>query len=244
MAEQLVAGVLDIQIQQLKENGLQQLPVYIDIVAMRANLSRLTEQQMRAVLASLAEAQRATEPRRTQLLQSARHQAREVVTVLLAERDRLRRRMRVARLAAELQQLIIMQTGTLGQSRELRDIEPDRRERELLSVMEDQRDNHVVFSQLLASLNAVSKWGGKTGASAVSCLQVLTERHVEDQYREAEQLLAATELTGAVASQQGIVTDLRAALQRLRDALGVEELNPYVKSLQARQLADQQRSPH
>ena len=241
MAEQLVVGILDVQLQQLRENGLQHLPVFIDIVAMRANLNRLTDEQMQAVMKSLAEAQTSSEPRRSELLQEARHQARNVVVVLLAERDRLRRRMRVARLAAELQQLILMQLETYEKTGDLRDEGPAEQERKLLSAIEDQRDNYVVFGQLVTSLDAVSEWGGNTGTSAMSCLQVLTERGVDEKYSATEQLMVAAELAGAVDSQEQIVADLRAALQRLRDSLGVEELNPLAKALQARELLDQQR---
>ncbi len=241
MAEQLIAGVLDIQLQQLRENGLQHLPVFIDIVAMRANLNRLTAEQMQAVRKSLAEAQSSSEPRRTELIQEARRQARDVVVVLLAERDRLRRRMRVARLAAELQQLIVMQLETFEKTGELRNESPVEQERELLSVIEDQRDNHVVFGQLATSLDAVSGWGGNTGTSAMSCLQVLTQREVDKQYSATEQLMAAAQLAGAAESQEQIIVDLRAALQRLRDSLGVDDLNPSTKALQARELLDQQR---
>jgi hypothetical protein len=54
-------------------------------------------------------------------------------------------------------------------------------------------------------------------------------------------LLASNQLAGAMEAQQQIILDLRAALQRLRDALGVDETHPYAKSLQARELAEQQR---
>ncbi len=240
MAQQLVAGVLDRQLRQLKENELQHLPIYVDILAMRSNLQQLTENQMRTVVDSLAEAQQVAEPRRSELMQIAREQSRNVVVALLAERERLWRRMKIARLSVELEQVIAMQKEALGKTSYLRDRRQAEQDLELLSIIEDQRDTRVVFEQLLASLNSVARWGGHTGASAASCLQLLNERTVERRFAETERYLAAVVLVNSTDCQQQIILDLQAALQRLRDSLGVEEVTRPTNASQVRELFKEQ----
>ena len=43
MARELISSILDIQIQQLEENGLQEMEIYRDIKTMRANLGELVD---------------------------------------------------------------------------------------------------------------------------------------------------------------------------------------------------------
>ncbi len=57
MAQQLVSSVLDLQLRQLEENRLTDLPIYSDIQLMRGNLSELVDREMAAVIEQLAAAQ-------------------------------------------------------------------------------------------------------------------------------------------------------------------------------------------
>ena len=51
MAHQLVTGILDVQLQQLEENGLKELPVYREIAGMKKNIGALVDKEMeKAVL--------------------------------------------------------------------------------------------------------------------------------------------------------------------------------------------------
>ena len=114
LARELVASVLDIQVRQLKENGLEHLPIYREINEMRGNIDGLVEAQMQDVVQLLVKAQEAERDQRLPLLNQARDKIREVVINLMAERQKLLRRLQIAKIAAQVQQLIVMQTRTMN----------------------------------------------------------------------------------------------------------------------------------
>ena len=60
LAAQLVSDVLDLQLRQLQENGLQHLPVYTEIKSMRRNIHELVDREMRQVVEQLRQADQAT----------------------------------------------------------------------------------------------------------------------------------------------------------------------------------------
>ncbi len=57
LARQLVTGVLDQQLEQLRENGLESLPVYGDILLTRECLHQLAQDEMQSIIALLQEAE-------------------------------------------------------------------------------------------------------------------------------------------------------------------------------------------
>ena len=89
MTADLVAGVLDIQIEQLKENGLQDLPIYREVVGMRANLDNLVQTEMQEVVGLFVQAQSGDRAQRLKSYQLARGKVREIVVTLMAERRKL-----------------------------------------------------------------------------------------------------------------------------------------------------------
>ncbi|HVW01743.1 MAG TPA: hypothetical protein VHB77_15435, partial [Planctomycetaceae bacterium] len=56
MTRELISSVLDIQLEQLEENGLQELPLYRDIQTMRTNIDTLVQGEMQKVVTILEEA--------------------------------------------------------------------------------------------------------------------------------------------------------------------------------------------
>src|SRR5262245_30646523 len=100
LAEELVSAVLDIQLRQLDENGLQSLPIYRDIATMKGNVAGLVRGDMDAVVQLLVEAQEVAPSLRDAKLNAARAKIRDVVVQLMAERQRLYRRMHIAKLSA------------------------------------------------------------------------------------------------------------------------------------------------
>src|SRR5690606_3760129 len=59
LARELVAGVLDVQLQKLEENGLTERQIYPDIRSMQQNIDGLIEAEMRQVVELLRQAQTA-----------------------------------------------------------------------------------------------------------------------------------------------------------------------------------------
>jgi dephospho-CoA kinase len=64
MAGELVSSILDIQIKQLQENGLDKLPIFTEITGMRKNIDALVEAEMQDVVKLLVEAQEGTKEER------------------------------------------------------------------------------------------------------------------------------------------------------------------------------------
>lgn len=94
LAGELVSGVLEIQIRQLSENGLKDLPIYRDIASMKGSLHELMRDDMEQIVTLLLKAQEGTQKERLVQFEAAHAKSREVVVRLLAERQKLFRRDR------------------------------------------------------------------------------------------------------------------------------------------------------
>ena len=82
MAERLAAEVLDLQLQQLRENNLVAHPYYVEIARMRDHLDELVTNEMSDVIALLEEADVDDEAARVKIFQDAREKSRLSVTQL------------------------------------------------------------------------------------------------------------------------------------------------------------------
>jgi len=98
--------VLDVQLEQLEENGLDDMPLYRDIKQMRSNLDGLVEAEMAGVVNTLVKAQQAPADQREPLFLDARQKIREIVVRLAVERQNLLRRLKNAELAGQVRRLI------------------------------------------------------------------------------------------------------------------------------------------
>ena len=173
LAGELVAGVLDIQIRQLEENGLKSLSIYKDIAAMKGHVHELMKGEMEQVVHLLVLAQEGPQKDRIDNFNKARGKIREIVVQLMAERQKLYRRMQIAKLAAEVRQLIALETKTRNITAALNEQKPTERERQALLTIEDQADVNKLYYQLVASLTDVSTWGGQIGAGASDGIRIL-----------------------------------------------------------------------
>src|SRR5581483_334766 len=114
MARELVSGILDVQLQQLEENGLQELPLYRDISQMRSNIDGLVEAEMNTVVTLLLKAQEQPAKERETTFVAARQKIRDVVVRLTIERQNLLRRLKAAELAAQVKRLIGLEMVVLN----------------------------------------------------------------------------------------------------------------------------------
>src|SRR4051794_14106091 len=110
LAGELVASVLEIQMRQLEENGLKGLPIFKDIASMKGNIGELMKDDMERVVQILVAAQEGSQKDRLAKFNEARGVIREVVVKLMAERQKLYRRMQIAKLAAQVRELIVLET--------------------------------------------------------------------------------------------------------------------------------------
>ena len=224
-ARQLIAEVLDIQLEQFAENGLTTLPVYRDVRQMRSNLDQVSHRDMRHIIELLNAAQLATGAQQAASLQQARTTARDVVAVLMAERERLRQRLKVAHLQAQLKQLIGKQQEVRTETRHLHDIARHQRDAATVSALEDQRDAHTLYEQLLESLQTARQWENREGQAAADSLKQLQGKNVENLFVQAESALSLAEIDGAAQHQTEILNHLSSVLERIAAAQGLDQFD-------------------
>lgn len=221
MARELVSSVLEVQLQQLEENGLKELPLHRDIQGMRENLSKLVETEMAQVVELLTSAQQGDSRSREKSFKDARRLIRDIVVRLSYERQMLLRRLKTAELAAQTRRVIELETKTADATKGLSDQPQARREMAALQTIEDQRDVKELVVQLIDSLSDVSKWDGPIGTAAGEGLQILNTSGVGKELDAAEKRLETTNYSEAVTSQQAVIRGLQQLLAKLEATRGL-----------------------
>ncbi len=221
LARELVSGILDIQVRQLQENGLTDLPIYDEIRSMQVNIDALVDEQMVEVVQLLVLAQEGTRDERLENFNAARDKIRELVVRLMAERQKLLRRMQVARLAAQVRQLISLQTRTLTATESLPAQSLANRDQAALDAVQDQRDVKSMFLVLVETLADVSSWGGQVGAGASDGLRILGAAQVGTELDHAGEFLESGSFEDATTNQKAVIKGLRALLEKIEQTRGL-----------------------
>ena len=166
IARQLVGEVLDVQLQQFRDNNLTSHPWYGEIRSMRDHLDEMVNKQMKEVVDILEKADLNDDAQRVKAFQAARSKSREILVRIQVEQQILLRRLKIAELARQVQQLIEHQTKVRKETEALPGEPADRRHELNLAALEDQRDVTASFGQFKqesAARRATSpaKWAGK-----------------------------------------------------------------------------------
>jgi hypothetical protein len=220
MAREMVSTVLDLQLRQLDENGLTDLPLYRDIKTMRGNLARLVETEMAAVVERLVEAQHASGADREAKFVEARRAIRTVVVRLSVERQALLRRLKAAEIVEQATRLIELQTAAREGAAALPGLPEDRRPDAALKTLEDQRDVKEVFLRLVETLGDVKTWDGPIATAASDGLRLLKEADAGKHLDEAEQTLASAAFGETTTHQDAALDALRKLLTLIEKAQG------------------------
>ncbi len=158
MARELISSILDIQLKQLKENGLDKLPIHGEIASMRENIDKLIGAEMAEVVDLLVEAQSLAPAERKARVGEAREKIREIVIRLSVERQNLLRRLKVAELSAQTRRLIQLEKGVLRVTESIPEQPRLQQETLTLGASQDQRDVKALFARLVDTLADVSAW--------------------------------------------------------------------------------------
>ncbi len=220
MTRELVGSVLDIQLRQLEDNGLEDMPVYADIQLMRKNLATLVDAEMVKVVELLADAQKLPAAQRQATFVEARKQIRSVVVRLTAERQSLLRRLRMAELAEQARRLIGIQNGVRTVTVSIPEEAKSRQESLLLKTQEDQRDVKELFLHLVQTLDDVRQWGGPVADASTEGLRVLKAADVGRHVDRAEAELIAAQPPKAIEHQDSVLKGLRDLLKILERTQG------------------------
>jgi hypothetical protein len=240
MARELVSGILDVQLRRLAENNLTQLPIYGEIQAMREHLDELVDNEMQQVISQLVAAQQVEGETRVVRMQEARQTIRTVVVTLMAERQKLLKRLGVARLAAQTRHLIGLQTTTLNRTERLPRLAVTEREASVLTTVQNQQDVIALYFQLVASLEDVRGWGGPLADGAIEGLHVLTTAQVDAELKQALLQLDSSQYEPATQHQDRVLRGLRAMLKVIEQAQGIEGLDRTAARERVRQVRQQQ----
>lgn len=223
MAKDLVAGLLDRQLQQLEENGLTDLEIYGEIRLMRQQLDELVDRHMPEVVELLGQISEVEGPQREAVFREAREKSRTILVRLLAERQRLLRRLRIAELEARVRRLIDEQTQVHTATAELPELPAVDRAARAVSVLEDQQDVSVLYEEMNAALADVADWGGAVARDAEQAQAALREARTDELLADAIAQLEAARFEIAGEHQRRIVAALNDLLKRIHRVQGVAE---------------------
>lgn len=222
MAQKLVSSAVDLQIHQLEDNGLTDLPIYKEITTMRGSIGELVETEMADVVELLLDAQRLNKPAdREAKFVAARSTIRQIVVRLAVERHNLLRRLRNAEIAEQIKRLINLETATMTVTKGLPEESQTRREQLAVRTIEDQQDIKELFLHLVETLADVSSWDGTIGQGATKGLIILKKQEVGLHLDRAGSELAATRFAASAVEQAQVVAGLKRLLDEVLHTQGL-----------------------
>ncbi|MFC1596805.1 hypothetical protein ACFL5Q_02555 [Planctomycetota bacterium] len=221
MARQLLTGILDVQLRQLEENGLDSLQLHDDVRTMRRHIDELIDAEMPEVLELLGRLPTTPADRQEETFVLARQKSREVLVRLLVERQALLRRLRMAEMVAQVKRLIERETTVLATTEALPEQVQAGREASTLATIEDQRDVKALYLGLEDMLRDASSWGGPVGAEATTGLRLLETGQVGKEMDNARGHLEEIRFSEAAASLEAVIQGLQALLESIERAQGL-----------------------
>ena len=225
IARQLVGEVLDVQLQQFRDNNLTSHPWYGEIRSMRDHLDDMVKTKMKEVVDILEKADLNDNAQRLSAFQAARTKSREILIRIQVEQQILLRRLKIAALARQIQQLIEHQTKVHTETETLPG-EPDDRRNELnLEALEDQRDVTASFGQFKKSLREIAHFAGDLGRQATDVAAMADKLRIDGMLVKAEMGLHLGDFTAASGRQKETIAALEALLQKIRHLQNSMESN-------------------
>ena len=221
MTRELISGILDVQLRQLEENNLQELKIYDEIKSMRANIDVLVREEMKGVVELLVKVQEAPEKERPEAMKAAREKIRGVVITLMAERQKLLKRLQLARLAEQIKAVIALETRTRNVTKGLPELPQNSRDAQHLTAIDDQKDVSQLYGQLKGTLTDVSTWGGVVGAGAAEGLKILKAGDCDRELIKALEGLAGSQFLEAAKAQRKVIAALTALLEKIEETRGL-----------------------
>ena len=216
IARELVGEVLDLQLQQFRDNNLTSHPWYGEIRSMRDHLDDLVHTQMKEVVEILEKADLNDDVQRVKAFQAARNKGREILVRIQVEQQILLRRLRIAELARQIRQLIEHQTKVHKDTEALPNEAADRRPELNLAALEDQRDVTASFGQFKQGLRETSRFSGAVGKQAAEAMQMVEQLQIDGLLAKAEKGLHDADFTAASGSQAETIAALEALLEKIR----------------------------
>ena len=242
MAQKLVSSAITMQLSQLEDNGLTELPIYGEIQSMQKNIGKLVDDEMADVVKLFLDAQNIKSSKeREAAFVKARKTIREIVIKLAIERQNLLKRLKNAEIAEQVKRLIKLETEAMDTTKELPELPTSQKEAAAVRTIEDQRDVKQLFLHLVETLADVSKWGGPIGQGAGKGLVILKKEETGTHVDKAGKELEATRYAGATVEQAQVIAGLKKLLEQVLATQGVISSDRESSLDHLRDLAEQQR---
>ena len=221
MAREVVSEILDVQLRQLQENGLDKTELFRDLQTMRGNVDGLVKAAMPRVVELLSEVQARPEAERGPAFRRAREKSREVLVQLLVQRQSVLKWLRMAEIAAQVRQVIEKETHVLRTTEAIPEKALPERESSTLATVEDQRNVKAMYSKVKDLLKEVAAWSGPAGSEASKGLKKLDSDKVDEAFDLSIRHLDETKYPDAATSEKSIIKALLALLETVERAQGL-----------------------
>jgi hypothetical protein len=223
LATELVASIFDVQLRHLAENGLSEQPLYDEIRSSRDRIAQLASSEMEQLTVLLKKLQASPQDGRNELLADARVTARRIAVAMMAERQRLRGRLRSSRTLDLLRQMIALEQQAIVVTEGI----PSRPVSEQLQSAEQLVQSHldlaVLFDQLVLMLRQAEETVGLERISAVAALSHLTTAQTSVRILEATDFVKAGSYAEALLAEQSILGALIESLRLMQQSDKLEE---------------------
>ncbi|MBC8356944.1 MAG: hypothetical protein H8E66_33650 [Planctomycetes bacterium] len=223
LANELVASVFDIQLRHLEENGLSEQSIYAEIRASRQKIDQLASQDMEQLTRLLTDLQTAQAAARSESLSKARVAARQVAVAMMAERHRLRGRLRSSRTIILARQMITLEMQAIAATDRLMSQPNSERRRPAQDVVQSHLDLDVLYDQLVLALQQGQEVIGQERIVATTVFDHLTNEQTKEHIARVAELLRSGDYEDARRDEQAIVGALQEALRLLQQGDKLEE---------------------
>ena len=223
LADGLVASIFDIQLRHLEENGLSDRSAYAEIQASRERIAQLASVEMEELTGLLVKLQATGKESQSELVSQTRAAARRVAISMMAERQRLRGRLRSSRTMILVRQMIALETQALAKTDRMKLSEGADRGSLVEQVIQSHLDLDVLYEQLVLMLQRGKDSIGQERIIGVAAIKVLTEQQVQKRISSVGQRMKLDEFEAARREQQAIVETLQEVLRLLQQGDRLEE---------------------
>jgi hypothetical protein len=223
LATELVASIFDVQLRHLAENGLSEQPLYDEIRSSRDRIAQLASSEMEQLTVLLKKLQASPQDGRNELLADARVTARRIAVAMMAERQRLRGRLRSSRTLDLLRQMIALEQQAIVVTEGLTSRPVSEQPQSAEQLVQSHLDLAVLFDQLVLMLRQAEETVGLERISAVAALSHLTTAQTSVLIVEATDFVKAGSYAEALLAEQSILGALIESLRLMQQSDKLEE---------------------
>ncbi|MDA1049013.1 MAG: hypothetical protein O3C40_00835 [Planctomycetota bacterium] len=223
LAAELVTSIFDVQLHHLEENGLTELPIYLEIRVSRDKIDQLVSTDMTQLTQLLQALQSEDVVQRDKLLPEARTTARRIAVAMMSERQRLRGRLRTSRTMILVRQMIALERQAIVATTGLKSQPDSKRQRLAAQLVQTHLDLAALFEQLIEVLRQATATVGPDRIGAAAALDHLAAEQTKARLSEAIEALNLAREDEAREAEQRVLDALEEVQRLLQQGAKLEE---------------------